>query len=443
MRLRFRKPDRVALVVVPIVACVLGTATAVAIGAGETTGTNTACATATVRGHIIGVDSKAVDTITGSTATLCHTVTYTVPTVTVTTTPTTSSTSSASTSSTSSTSSSTSTSTTTTSTTTPVTTPPPSGCFASPQACGFPDPAAAIGATGAVGPNAPCSQLTPSGSVTVSTAGATVQNLNISGSLSVNAPNVTVNNVCVLANGHGSYESGIGAVSLNSTGAVVENSELGGANATTESLQQAVYGQGTLKNDYILNCGECVWGSPFTISDSYINTNGLDYSGGYNGSTPVGSLDHMEALYCSDGTASFTHDTLFNPHDQTAAVFCDTHYGQGGACDNHISVTGSLLGGGGFVMYPCGNASSAGSSTMAITGNRFARCITPAITYNPSIGGTACRGSTSTDEAASKDQNGYWPDGGYFGLDAYIYCTGSGHTWSGNVWDDSSAAADC
>jgi hypothetical protein len=439
--MRFRKPDRITLTVLAVVVLLLGVGAAVAIGAGETTGTNTACATASTPDHVVGVDSAPVDTITGQTSTSCNTVTYTIPTNTQTVTATVTST--PTTTSTTSTTSTTPTTTTSTTSTTTTTTPPATGCFASPKACGLPDPAAAAGTPGAVGPNAACSSLTPSGSVVASTAGATIQNLNITGTLSITAANVTVTNVCVSANGHGNYETSPSAVSITASGAVIQDSQIGFANSTTQSGQQAVYGQGTLKHDYLLNCGECIWGSPFTVSDSYVNTNAQDYSGGYSGGAPVGSLDHMEALYCSDGTETLTHDTLLNPQDQTAAIFCDTHYGQGGSCDNHISLTNSLAAGGGFTLYPCGNASSVGSSTMNITGNRFARCITPPLTYNPSTGGTACQGSTGTAAGSGADSSGYWPFGGYFGLDAYIFCTGTGQTWSGNVWDDNNAGAGC
>jgi hypothetical protein len=41
------------------------------------------------------------------------------------------------------------------------------------------------------------------------------------------------------------------------------------------------------------------------------------------------------------------------------------------------------------------------------------------------------------------DSHGYWPDGGYFGVEADVYCTGAGQTWTGNVWDDNGATGGC
>src|SRR5580698_8777412 len=93
-----------------------------------------------------------------------------------------------------------------------------SNCFASPGACGFPDPA-----YGNVGPSSPCSSLSASGSITVSQAGAMVQNLNVTGSITVNAANVTVQNVCVTYDGDGNYNNGP-AVAFNAPGGLIEYS---------------------------------------------------------------------------------------------------------------------------------------------------------------------------------------------------------------------------
>jgi hypothetical protein len=61
-----------------------------AYAAGETTGTNVSCATATLPAHTVGVDGVGVNTIAGTSTSNCHTETYTIPTSTVTATPTTS-----------------------------------------------------------------------------------------------------------------------------------------------------------------------------------------------------------------------------------------------------------------------------------------------------------------------------------------------------------------
>src|SRR5215472_13215711 len=61
-------------------------------------------------------------------------------------------------------------------------------CVASPHSCGFPD---------ATNTGANCSQLTPSGSITVTSGGAVIEGKNISGSITIQASNVTIRNDCV------------------------------------------------------------------------------------------------------------------------------------------------------------------------------------------------------------------------------------------------------
>ncbi len=138
-----------------------------------------------------------------------------------------------------------------------------SNCFGSPGACGFPDPA-----YGNVGPSSPCSSLTASGSITVTTAGQKIQNMNVTGQIIVKAANVTIDNVCVSDNGQGNYNNGA-AVGFNSTGGVLSNSSVHGSNATNQSLQAAIAGSGTISHSYVYNCGECVHDGPWTVSDSY------------------------------------------------------------------------------------------------------------------------------------------------------------------------------
>ena len=78
-----------------------------------------------------------------------------------------------------------------------------SNCFPSPGACGYPDPKYAN-----VGPSKACSSLTPSGSLTVSKAGTTIEDLDVTGSITVTAANVTIRNVCVSTNGEGNINNG-------------------------------------------------------------------------------------------------------------------------------------------------------------------------------------------------------------------------------------------
>ena len=133
---------------------------------------------------------------------------------------------------------------------------------------------------------------------------------------------------------------------------------------------------------------------------------------------------HAENIYVCSGLVDVNHSTLINNQPQTATVFGDTICGGG----NTFKVTNSLLAGGGYVVYPQANSSSA-TGVSTITGNRFARCLTSTV-YHPSWGGRLCSGGP--------DSHGYFPGGGSFGHAAYIY-SGGANTWSGNVWDDNNA----
>ena len=72
-----------------------------------------------------------------------------------------------------------------------------------------------------------------------------------------------------------------------------------------------------------------------------------------------------------------------------------------------------MLAGGGYTLYPAGNSTSAGTGTMDIENNRFARCTSQ----------------------TCPDTSGDDPQGGYFGIAAYCW-KGTNQTWQNNVWDD-------
>jgi hypothetical protein len=326
----------------------------------------------------------------------------------------------------------------TTTTTTPTpTVPATTDCFASPGACGYPDPAYDnVGANCASLPSFnPASPpagtyYNGSGLLEVTSPKTTVANLDFPSNVSIyfgaGSSGSTLDNVCVLANGDAASGSTAVSIAGGVTGTLIENSTLGGANTTTQAADQAITNDTnnantTALNDEIINCGECVHGT-WTLNNSYV-----DVSATING-------EHYEDWYFSDGTISANHDVFLNPQEQTAEIFGNTNGGNGGAADNHITLTNNLLAGGGFMLYTNSSSTSIGSSTMDITDNRFARC-TSKTAYNSTTGGTACTNGT--------DGFGYWPQGGYFGVDSWTYCTGTGQTWTNNVWDDNNTTIAC
>ncbi len=298
----------------------------------------------------------------------------------------------------------------------------PTNCFATPEACGYPGPHN----TGPDGEGAAkCASLTASGSIVAGTSGQKIEGLNVTGNITVAASNVTINNVCVTDNG--GAKEGSQAIRLESAAnkTTISNSTIRGENESTKSVDEALSnnygGTGELAmNDYIYNCGECIHYA-WTVNKTYVLVNGMKDTD-----------DHYEDWYFNNNTISADDDTMLNSYKQTAVLFGNTNNGSGGGCENHITVTNSLLAGGGAMLYPCGNASSVGSSTMTIKNNRFARmkCAKkehqiPAGEYGE--GGWECENDEGT--------GGFWPRGGFFELDAYLF-TGANQTWEGNFWDN-------
>lgn len=279
------------------------------------------------------------------------------------------------------------------------------GCFAKPSSCGYPD---------ATNTGVPAgTTLTPSSSRTITTNGTVINALEITGTVTVAADNVTIKNSKIIATKGG---SGTYAVILNN-GAdnfTIEHTEVTGPASETAGLQSAVwnhYGNPGVyaRSDYFHHCADC-WEGPGVFEDVYML---VDAS--YNGS-------HNEDIYVCGASVDVEHSTLFNTVHQTATVFGDT----AGCGGNNFTIHNSLLAGGGYMLYPQGNASSS-TGTMNITNNRFARCRN-GTAYDSSTGGTYC--STKTG-----DGNGYYPYGGFYGVAAY-YFTGGSNVWTNNVWDD-------
>jgi hypothetical protein len=322
----------------------------------------------------------------------------------------------------------------TTTTTTTTTNASGNHCFASPGSCGYPDPA-----SGNVGVPAGTT-LTNSGGTTVTTNGAVVNGENITGEVVVEANNVTIENSQITDSG-GSGSSAV-VVESGVSGLTIQDSTVHGSAATASgSVEHAVFNLSDspvlIQRDYFYNCGDCIqYGAD--IENTYdLNDGACDC--------------HYDPVYLSDGPVKINHSVLLNPFPQTDDVFGDTGGGSGGPCKNQITITNSLLAGGGYTLYECAHATSAGSSSLTFTNNRIARCLGTSV--NDSVtGGTYCQGVGPTDPnvgcgnsggcvPSPGDGNGYYPQGGYFGLDSQTYCAQA--TWSGNVWDDDGATVTC
>ncbi len=296
------------------------------------------------------------------------------------------------------------------------------GCFASPGSCGYPDPA-----YGNVGVPAG-TKLTPSGSITVTTPGTVVNGRSVSGEIDVKANNVTIKNTKVTMTGGGcgtTNTCGNANIHLLCACTVtISHVELTTDGSTTvEHAIRNSYG-GTIRVDHVYQHGN-------TDALCYCGDATITYS--YSTIDLAISQDHLENLYVDGATDDVEHNTLANHQPQTANIFGNTNGGTGGACSNHLTVKNNLLAGGGYTIYPCGNASSVGSATLDFESNVIARC-GGGSEVGPAAGGTwLCpRGA---------DRNGLYPRGGSFGHVASDFCGSPGWTWKNNAWDDGRTVA--
>ena len=301
--------------------------------------------------------------------------------------------------------------------------PPPRRlrCFESPGACGYPDPA--YRNVGVPAGRA----LRPSGSISVTTDGTVIDGLDVAGTIRVNARNVTIKNTRVTVTGAGCGASTCGnwAILVGCACTVtISNVELTANAPTTVEHGIRNANGGVINLDHVYQHGNIdalCWCGNSNIRDSY----SLIYLAIAN--------DHLENLYIDDHSLTAIHNTFLNKAPQTANIFGNTDNGTGGACKNQLTITDNLFAGGGYTIYPCGNATSVGSSRMDVQRNRFARCKTP---LRQGGGGTwFCTNGA--------DSYGYYPRGGSFGHLAASYCNAPGQTWIGNVWDDNNATVDC
>ena len=281
-------------------------------------------------------------------------------------------------------------------------------CFATPEPCGYPG----VGDAGVEN----CSALPNSSGTKTITTSETIENTDITGYVVVDASGVTLNHDCVVFNG--GEAAGSAAVVLESAASdfTISNTTVRADNTTSDSFEEAIRNNhsdagAVASRDRLEDCAECIH-QLWTLSESYVLANGRAAAAGV----------HTEDWWFDNNTIAANDDTLLNPAQQTAVIFAESS----GACEDHETVTNSLLAGGGYLLYFCTHSTSAGSSTIEIRNNRVARCAT-AEEYVSDTGGYQCRGGS--------DAHGYWPRGGYFGVVGTHY-TGSGQVWEQNVWDN-------
>jgi hypothetical protein len=259
------------------------------------------------------------------------------------------------------------------------------GCMAKPSACGYPD-----ATNSGVPAGAP---LTASGAQTITTNGAVVRDVHYTGTLTIRADNVTVED-SQFTFGDGEEDSFGIDVREGYTGTKVIHTTFEGVNcSTTGSLFAGVR---NLSDDSLVmnyDYGQCV-DDILHGSGHLMNSYSID-----NASIPG---DHYEPVSYDGGQGGLwvEHDTLLNPHGQTAAIFTQCTWGENAT---PIVVEDNLLAGGDYVIYgPLSGNCPDGGAQETYRNNRFSRV--------------------------------YFPKGGYYGVDSYI--NKSTAIWSGNCWDE-------
>jgi hypothetical protein len=234
--------------------------------------------------------------------------------------------------------------------------------------------------------------------MTLSTAGTTISDENITGPVTINASNVTLTHDCITNNGGGEGGSAAVVVEAGGVGAQIDYSDVSGANTTSGSVEEAIRTNSstahtTADHDYLYNCGECFHGAG-TLTNSYVIANAEINPGQSN-------EDHYEDIYDGGGGGPLVvnHNTMLNPHQQTAVVFASVDFGD----QTTLTITDNLMAGGDYVLY--GGGSGSGGSVIGpvtVTGNRFSRV--------------------------------YYELGGSLGIATYF--DDSVTAWLGNMWDE-------
>lgn len=240
--------------------------------------------------------------------------------------------------------------TTTTTTTTPANPGTQKNCINVPSACGYPDQT-----NSGVPAGTPLTART--GNIVVSTPGATISGISLTGGdIEVTANNVTIKNVSVTNGGQDSSDIHIDS---GVTGTTIQDSTLSG---TGSGIAYAVSNGGGSPNTgtglYMTNCAEC-WNGNGTLQDSYALVS-ANISGA-----------HYEAVYVPGGTTTPTvleHDTLLNPHDQTAGIFGDDH--AWGPMHN-VTIDSNLIADGGDNGAIVTGCNGDGNTGMVVTNNRL------------------------------------------------------------------------
>jgi len=198
---------------------------------------------------------------------------------------------------------------------------------------------------GGVGPSNP-GALRPSGSITVNTAGAVIENIDVSGQITINAPGVTIRNFRannIVNNGHSS---------------TFEDGEIHGQqNSSADGVTGSGYTARRL-NVHHVNDGFKA-GTNTTIEGSWIHDLVFVSNGG--------SWTHNDGVQVMSGSNIIIRNNVFERNRGNAAVFLKPDFGR---IDNVI-VDNNILGGGGYTLYSIDANGYGAPSNVRIRNNVF------------------------------------------------------------------------
>jgi hypothetical protein len=292
----------------------------------------------------------------------------------------------------------------------PAPTPKPTpmrDCVRSPHVCGFPDqtntgvPAGTkLVSVPAQKSSGPGWYYDSRGYVVVNGAGAVLDSLDFNGvPVVIEAPNVTVKRCRVHdITGQSTYGIAVGQNGTAGNGALIEDTEVSGKNATTGRVAAAINqissttGMRVLRvNIFYAGTGIQPAGGHAFLENSYIHDMG--YIAG----------DHTNGITSNlGGDLTVYHTTVHNRLGQTDAVGLFEDFGR----QSNVLIDDNLLAGGSYTIYG-GDGSKGATTGIRILNNR----ISPI----------------------------YFPLGGQYGWIAYFSASGAGNVENGNVWDDTGA----
>jgi hypothetical protein len=276
-------------------------------------------------------------------------------------------------------------------------------CAAVPSACGFPDatntgvPAGAASSLKTVPAqvsSGPGWYFNPAGWVQVTGNNAVLSGLNIPYNVNVSgASNVTIENDQITSSGATSY----GITLRHTANVTIENNTISGLDAASGRLMVGVkdiYGDSTglqVLNNNIADTGTGVQVEQGLVQGNYIHNMG--YLPG----------DHINGVTSNGGVAAeltINHNTILVDHNQTDAIGLFEDFGT----QQNRTISNNLLGGGSYAIYAGQNTGRTPTSNIVVTGNHI-----------------------TTD---------LYPNGGVYGPVTAYNPTGTGDSFTGNVWDN-------